>query len=422
MSTHLLETDTQAILLLCASFSQNRQTEPQPLTLREYNDLARWLREKNLRPADLLTPNGKDYLQDIAGTKLNSDRLIALIERGVMLSLALESWVSKGIWVLGRSDSQYPQRLKKQLGHLAPAILYGVGNIELLAMGGLAVVGSRDIDEEALSYTQRVVHACAEQEIPVVSGGARGVDRAAMQKVLEVGGTTVGVLADSLTQAAVTGQFRSAIRDGKLTLVSSYDPDAGFSVGNAMGRNKYIYALADYALVVSSSFSKGGTWAGAVEALEQMDIPVFVRMQLNAPEGNRQLLVKGAKPFPGEPWDGSLRKLLEMVDTPNYAPTHAQDSKSNLTAEELQNQGAATTAKANQPRPKDIYEAVLPFILKELEQPKDAKILAAALNVQIGQVKDWLQRALIEGRVRKTKNGYIVNQELSLLSLLPQVK
>lgn len=36
-----------------------------------------------------------------------------------MLGLALESWTNKGIWVLGRSKTQYPQRLKKQLRHLA---------------------------------------------------------------------------------------------------------------------------------------------------------------------------------------------------------------------------------------------------------------------------------------------------------------
>jgi len=30
-----------------------------------------------------------------------------------------------------------------------------------------------------------------------------------------------------------------------------------------MGRNKLIYAMADYGLVVSADCEKGGTWAGA---------------------------------------------------------------------------------------------------------------------------------------------------------------
>lgn len=119
--------------------------------------------------------------------------------------------------------------------------------------------------------------------------------------------------------------------------MSSYAPDAGFSVGNAMGRNKSIYALSDYALVVSSSLGKGGTWAGAVEALEQMNTPVFVRMQPNIPQGNRQLLIKGAKPFPGETWNNSLRKLLEQANMPIQASTYAQISKFNSTPEESEN-------------------------------------------------------------------------------------
>jgi predicted Rossmann fold nucleotide-binding protein DprA/Smf involved in DNA uptake len=116
-----------------------------------------------------------------------------------MLSLAVEKWTNLGLWVLGRSDTNYPKRLKQILKHSAPAIIYGVGNIELLSLGGLAVLGSRDIDEEIVSYTQRIGQTCAAQAMQVVSGGARGVDQAAMLGVLDAGGTSIGVLADSLT-------------------------------------------------------------------------------------------------------------------------------------------------------------------------------------------------------------------------------
>ena len=45
-----------------------------------------------------------------------------------------------------------------------------------------------------------------------------------------------------------------------------------------MQRNKLIYALADAALVVSSDYEKGGTWAGAVEQLEKLQfVPVYIR-------------------------------------------------------------------------------------------------------------------------------------------------
>ncbi|MGB5962443.1 MAG: DNA-processing protein DprA [Coleofasciculaceae cyanobacterium] len=429
MAYHMLSPDTQAILLLCASFGQNRLSRPQPLTLSEYNSLAGWLLEYEMSPADLLDSTFKNRLSKISIGKLDSDRLVTLLERGVMLGLAVEKWTNQGLWVLGRGDSQYPKRLKQRLRHSAPAILYGIGNIELLSGGGLAVVGSRDVDEEGVDYTQRVAQTCSEQGLQVVSGGARGVDQAAMLAVLEAGGTAVGVLADSLSKAAVAGKYRAGIKESRLTLVSAVDPGAGFNVGNAMGRNKYIYAVADYALVISSSVGKGGTWAGATEALEQIkDVPIFVRMQGTVPEGNRQLLKKGAKLFPEIPWN-SLRKLLAAaISEAEIELTKIEVEITNSEAAEvvenqpsvLADSSADMLFPVNQLSPKDIYEAVLPFILNYLEQPKDAKSLAECLDIRKGQMDDWLNRAVKEGKVSKTKKPvtFVANKRPTLLSLL----
>lgn len=385
MLNHVLPPDTQAILLLCASFGQNRQTEPQPLTLSEYNSLTEWLRENQMRPADLLAPlEAENY-----NGKLDINRLLTLLQRGAMLSLAVEKWTNQGLWILGRSDANYPKRLKQRLKQSAPAILYGVGNVELLSMGGLAIVGSRDIDEEGLNYTQKIAQTCSAQSIQVISGGARGVDQAAMLGALNAGGTAIGVLADSLVKAAVNSKYRPDIKDGRLLLVSSYDPEAGFNTGNAMGRNKYIYALSDYALVVNSTVGKGGTWAGATEVLSKFkDIPLFVRLDSTAPEGNQELYNKGAKPFPPEPWN-SLHELLSIT----------QESSNT----------------------EDIYDIVLPVILRHLQQPKDAKTLAESLNVRLPQMQDWLNRAEKEATVSKSTLApvtYVVNQTATQLSLL----
>lgn len=63
LSNHILPPDTQAILLLCASFGQNRQTEPLPLTLSEYNLLTEWLLENQMRPGDLLETTAIEKIQ-----------------------------------------------------------------------------------------------------------------------------------------------------------------------------------------------------------------------------------------------------------------------------------------------------------------------------------------------------------------------
>ncbi|WP_293139100.1 DNA-processing protein DprA [Okeania sp. SIO3I5] len=313
MLNHVLSPDAQVILLLCASFGQNRNIQPQPLTLSEYNRLAKVLIENQLRPGDLLSAKGLNILTKINDEKLNYERLVALLERGGILAITLEKWVNQGLWIITRSDKNYPIKLKRNLQHLAPAIIYGVGNVELLEKGGLAIVGSRDINEEEIEYTKRVGKVCASQGINVISGGAKGIDKEAMLGTLEAGGTVVGVFADSLNKASVSKKYRDSIRDGKLTLISTYDPNAGFNVGNAMGRNKYIYALSDYALVVSSSLNKGGTWAGATEVLKKYQkIPVFVKVEGKVKEGNQALLDRGGKSFPREPWNGNLKELLSV--------------------------------------------------------------------------------------------------------------
>jgi predicted Rossmann fold nucleotide-binding protein DprA/Smf involved in DNA uptake len=237
-----------------------------------------------------------------------------------------------------------------------------------------------------------------------------------MLGILNNGGTCVGVLADSLTKAAVSSKYRSGIREGRLTLISSYDPDAGFNTGNAMGRNKYIYSLADYALVVKSDLEKGGTWNGAVEALSKIkEIPVFVNMIYPIAAGNQELYNRGAKPFPLEFDNGNLQEMLvktigDFESVKNEVIIKQPEDNANTISQDL------TTI------PKDIYNVVLPVILSHLQQPKDAKSLADSLQVRKVQMDDWLTKAINEGKVIKTKIekrvAYVVNQADTQLSLL----
>ena len=56
----------------------------------------------------------------------------------------------------------------------------------------------------------------------------------------------------SYSRNSVSRHARKAIADDRLLLISPYHPEARFTVGTAMARNKLIYALADYGLVVSA--------------------------------------------------------------------------------------------------------------------------------------------------------------------------
>lgn len=309
-----LTTDFQAVLLLCSQLGLAGQPDPKPLTLREWNPLARRLQESPLvRPGALLGLSAADMRASLNMSDDEAERLARLLDRGGSLAIELERLASLGIWAVTRADAHYPQRLRQRLREAAPTVLFGSGEMALLAQPGLAVVGSRRTDDKGQQMASLIGNACGRSGLVLYSGGARGVDSIATQAALEARGTAVGILAHSLEKAIRPPDTRAALARGDLSLVTPYVPNAGFSVGAAMGRNKLIYALADYALVVASDPGKGGTWAGATEALKARWVPVFVLEGPDVPEGNRLLLQKGALPFPEDAVEsyGTLQRWLE---------------------------------------------------------------------------------------------------------------
>ncbi len=324
MNAHPLSPATQATLLLCSPLRAGKNKDVQPLSIGEFNELEKELQRAGAQLEQLLESDAGELLKTFPAT-IDTEKITALLGRGFMLSMALETWQGAGVWVISRNEPDYPERLHR-LKQNAPPLFYGCGEKKLLSGGGLAIVGSRDVDNAGEEFTKRVAESAAREEMQVVSGGARGVDQLAMLAALEAGGTVVGVLADSLLRSAMSGKAREAIQDGRLTLISAFDPEAGFNVGNAMQRNKHIYAMADFGLVVSSGYNEGGTWSGAIEQVEKLHLtPVFVRAGDGVPEGNRQLLRRDALPFPSEPWPELLREVFEAASQKNLQPVETAD-------------------------------------------------------------------------------------------------
>ena len=299
MNAHeYLGDDGQAMLLLCSSLAlppTAKETELSPLKLGEWNQLERKIRESSLKtPATLHGRSADELARTLALPTDEAERITRLLDFASQLSVELQNLFERGLWAVTRVDELYPPHLRDTLKHQAPAVLFGAGNIRLLQRTGVAVVGSRNIDESGAVFAREVGAKAVAARFPVVSGGARGTDRIAMQAALEAGGIAFGALADSLERTARQADVREFVSDGKLVLLTPYAPTAGFSVGLAMGRNKLIYGLAEFAVVVSSDHQTGGTWAGAVEALKASWCPVLVRDGDGVPRGNKKLLKLGA--------------------------------------------------------------------------------------------------------------------------------
>ena len=310
-----LSPNAQAILLLTAPLLAGRsRASVTPLPLGDYNNLVRHLRDTEMQPADLLDSEGLREL-DSSWSGLRTRRTLEdvrqLLERGFLLAQALERWSARAIWVVTRPDDDYPNRLRKKMRSKAPPVLYGCGDRDALDGGGLAVVGSRKVNEELIEYTERVGQLAAEAEVQIVSGGARGVDQAAMRGSLAAGGHAIGVLGNNLERAALNRGNREPLMDGRLVLVSSFDPAVRFRGWQAMERNKQIYALADAALVVNSDLGHGGTWAGATEQLGKLRyVPVYVRANGEPCRGLDELVVGGAGRWSEPKTPADLREIL----------------------------------------------------------------------------------------------------------------
>jgi predicted Rossmann fold nucleotide-binding protein DprA/Smf involved in DNA uptake len=305
-----LSEDGQAALALCSPFALTNDG-PSALTLSEWNELEEKLRSSSLSgPAGLQGLEAATIAKELQISEGEAERLAALLDRAGRLAMELEGVFSRGMWVTTRVDQTYPARLRDTLKQQAPTVLFGSGERHLLKRPGIAVVGSRNIDERGMAFAREIGRKIVEAALPVVSGGARGTDRVAMDGAMAAEGIAVGVLADSLEATIRKPDVRELVLDGRLVLLTPYAPTAGFSVGGAMGRNKTIYGLSEFAIIVSSELNSGGTWAGAVEALKAGWCPVFVRDGSATPEGNSALIKRGAKPLGEE----RLTTPVNLVD------------------------------------------------------------------------------------------------------------
>ena len=292
-----------AALLLCQRL---QQTPAAPLKSSEY-----WaLLEAVGDPAALLGLDVATIAGSFGiGTPL-AERVATLLGAATGFALRLEEAEQQGLRVVASVDEGYPQVLFDRLGRRAPPLLYLVGDPALLQADQLGIVGSREVDEEAAAVTRQAAAAAVEAGLGVVSGAAKGVDRLAMGAALEAGGTAVGVLADSLVRMTRDPEVRRAVTDGRLCLCTPYKPTTPFSIANAMGRNKLIYALSKATLVVAAGAETGGSWSGAVEAIRQATAPVLVWTGPGAGPGNPLLCQRGGIGV------GRLADLFPLPDAP----------------------------------------------------------------------------------------------------------
>jgi DNA processing protein len=163
--------------------------------------------------------------------------------------------------------NQFPEFLANA-NSVLPAFLYS-GNSESLAKPCVAIVGTRSATPYGRVCARKFAEELARHGITVVSGGAVGIDAAAHEGALSVGGSTVAVLAcgvDYVYPSSHAGLFNRIKERGCLMsqfAVGSKPADYKF-----IQRNHLIAALSAAVIVIEAP-TKSGAIRTAGFAAEQ---------------------------------------------------------------------------------------------------------------------------------------------------------
>ena len=230
--------------------------ERKPLTTAQLRTLAdrmhhapRLPEERELMASDLTVLG---YRSDMAL------RILALLNEEDLLERYLTRGSRAGCIPITRVSRDYPVILRQRLGLDSPGCLWAKGDVSILNTPAIALVGSRELHDENRKFAEAVGYEAAVQGLTLVSGNARGADKAAQESCLAAGGRVISIVADSL----------AAHRERNNVLyISEDDFEAEFSAQRALSRNRVIHALGRMVFVAQSSLQQGGTWDGTVKNL-----------------------------------------------------------------------------------------------------------------------------------------------------------
>ncbi|MFT0211567.1 DNA-processing protein DprA [Pseudomonas sp. F1_0610] len=169
---------------------------------------------------------------------------------------------------LSITQDQYPALLKEISD--APPLLFVQGNLDALHIPQLAIVGSRNASALGISHAAQFAQCFAKAGGVITSGLARGVDTAAHQGALKVGGKTVAVMGTGMlhTYPKANSKLRAQIIEQAGAIVSELALEVAPLAHNFPRRNRIISGLSLGVLVTEASI-RSGSLITARLAIEQ---------------------------------------------------------------------------------------------------------------------------------------------------------
>ncbi|MDZ4858973.1 MAG: DNA-processing protein DprA [Candidatus Hydrogenedentes bacterium] len=165
-------------------------------------------------------------------------------------------------------EERYPGLLIRYLADTAPAMLWCVGNLDLLDDRSAGIVGTRSPSPAGHAIAADCARVFTREGICVVSGGAEGIDTAAHRAALEGGGTSIIVLPQGMRTYTFPQYVRDALESNRCAIISQFDPEMTWQTHAAVTRNATIAAFSKLVCVVEPK-RMGGSMRTAQHAREQ---------------------------------------------------------------------------------------------------------------------------------------------------------
>lgn len=201
---------------------------------------------------------------------------------------------SHGVRILTLLDDSYPELLR----HIAdpPPVLYVKGELPDTSCA-LAIVGSRKATPYGLGNGEHFAARLAKRGVPIISGGAYGIDAAAHTGALKAHGRTVAVLGggfEHLYPADHVRLFDSICREG--ALVTEFAPWVRSLALHFPLRNRIIVGLSKGVLVVEAAVKSGAMITAHLAVEENREvyaIPGPISSLVS--KGTHKLIQEGAR-------------------------------------------------------------------------------------------------------------------------------
>jgi predicted Rossmann fold nucleotide-binding protein DprA/Smf involved in DNA uptake len=236
-------------------------------------------------------------------------QVLSALQTAPGVSARLDQLDEQDVHLMLRADVTYPEVLAERLAERwLPYYFFYRGDPELLTEPGVCILGGRQAGGEAMALADGLGRSLAERGVPLLGGYGQGMDRAALDAAREVGGRVTIMLPLGLVAfAGAARSMQAEIGEGRLLLLSPFEPEAAHSPALAEARQIPLVALAE-ALVLIAPEAAPETWATLPPFL-LAERRVFIWSGTDA-EVARAWVEQGAIPF--DDARGLHRRLNEL--------------------------------------------------------------------------------------------------------------